>query len=88
MISLPNNKSILQKIIEHKLKYIKDHGHPPTIIYLDTDERKDLSKAIGRVLVWPVTVAEMELRKEEEYCKHLRGVKDYCLPCGRITGGG
>ena len=66
MISLPNNNSILQKIYEHKQKYTREHGHPPTIIYLDADERKDLSKAIGRVLVWPVTVAEMDLRKTED----------------------
>ena len=66
MISLPNNKSILVKIYEYKQEYIKEHGKPPTIIYLDPDERKDLSAAIGRVLVWPVTVAGMDLRKEED----------------------
>ncbi len=85
MIFLPNNKSILVKIFEYKQKYIKDHGKPPTIIYLDADERKDLSKAIGRVLVWPVTVAGMDLRKQEEYCEHLKGLKAYCLPCGRLV---
>jgi hypothetical protein len=87
MISLPNNKSILQKIFEYKLKYIKDHGHAPDIIYLDADERKDLSKAIDRVLVWPVTVTGMDLRKQEEYCEHLKHLNEYCLSCGRINGG-
>lgn len=88
MISLPNNKSILQKIFEYKQKYIKEHGKPPTIIYLDPDERQDLSAAIGRVLMWPVTVAGMNVRKQEDYCEHLKGLKDYCMPCGRINGGG
>lgn len=88
MISLPHPNSILQKIYEYKQKYTKDHGKPPTIIYLDPDERRDLSKAIGRVLIWPVTISGMELRKQEEYCEHLKGLKDYCLPCGRINGGG
>lgn len=87
MSYLLHNKSILQKIYEYKRKYIKEHGKPPTIIYLDPDERKDLSKAIGRVLIWPVTVAGMDLRKQEEYCEHLKLLNNYCLPCGRVNGG-
>ena len=68
MISIPNLKSILIKIHEYKQKYIKDHGKEPDVIYLDPDEREDLRKACGLdVLVWPVDVAGMKLRKQEDY---------------------
>lgn len=68
MISLPNQKSIIQKIWEYKQKYIKDHGHPPTIIYLNPDEREDLRKALSIIAwKWPVTISGMDMRKEEEY---------------------
>jgi len=68
MIYIPNKNSIIQKIFEYKKQYIKDHGKRPTIIYLDPEEREDLRKAVGvAVWIWPVTIAGMKLRKQEDY---------------------
>lgn len=68
MISIPNPKSIVLKIIEYKAKYIKEHGHPPNLIYLDAGEREDLRKVCNiEEWKWPVTIAGMELRKEEDF---------------------
>ncbi len=72
MIYLPNQKSIILKIIEYKAKYTKEHGQPPNILYLDADEREDLRKACKiEVWKWPVTIEGMELRKEENYGNKL-----------------
>lgn len=68
MISIPDRKSIIQQIYEYKLDFINKHGRPPTIIYLDPDEREDLRKALGIVVwKWPVTISGMQLRKQEDY---------------------
>ncbi len=68
MISLPYRKSIIQQIWEYKQEFTKEHGRPPTIIYLDPDEREDLRKALGiKVWKWPVTISGMQLRKQEDY---------------------
>lgn len=82
MISLPNQKSILQKIAEFRIQYIKEHNKVPDVIYLDPDERKDLRKAVGLdKWYWPITISGMKLRKQEEYCEHLILKDMYCLQC-------
>ncbi len=67
MISIPNKKSIIQKIVEYHSKYIQDHGKPPTVLWLDPDEREDLRRAL-KVIVWqyPVTIMGMTMKHEED----------------------
>jgi len=64
---MPDNKSILQKIIEFKIKYYKDHGVKPNVIYLDPDERQDL-KIACKIVEWdhPVHIFEMLMKNAED----------------------
>ena len=68
MISLPHNKSILQKIAEYQQKFIKEHGKAPDVIYLDPDERADLKIALKIIGPWqhPVTINNMVMKNEED----------------------
>lgn len=67
MISLPNQKSILQKIAEYQKQYIREHGRKPDVIYLDPDERADLKIAL-KIVVWkhPVKINGMIMKHEED----------------------
>ena len=69
MISIPNRRSIIEKIVDYKARYTMEHGHPPNVIYLDETEREDLRKAcnIEGAWKWPVDIMGMELRKEEDF---------------------
>jgi hypothetical protein len=67
MIYTPNNKSILQKILEFREKYYKDHGVEPNVIYLDPDERKDLKLACKIVeFEYPVHIFGMLMKNAED----------------------
>ncbi len=67
MICIPNEKSIIQKIVEYRHDYIREHGKPPTVIWLDPDEREDLRRAC-QVLVWqyPVMIMGMTMKHQED----------------------
>ena len=68
MIINPNRKSLLQKIAEYKRDYIKEHGKPPNVIYLDPDERADLKKELKIIGPWqhPVKLSGMVMKNEED----------------------